>query len=374
MNYPGKILFKTIVKPFYKENAGVFIFLFTMMFYIVGVVDGAGLFAYHYSLIIGMLSSYTFLLLVFVVWLLYAAKCTAFVSATLYKPEYAFLDIYNRLSKVKRFRLFLATEAWLLLPVLLYALLIVIAGCYNHLFLPILFVIVYILLLCITAAAWFAYLLNNTNKNQSVAWRKLKVLPQLSLLPYFVILIRFVANKQKNLWLGIKLFTCGVLYLIARNNTPADLDTSTAFLFFNFGILANGVLVYRIRAFEETYLNFYRGLPVSLVKRFLQYSRTYLVLFIPECITTAALTPKHLRYADALNFMLCGFSLLVLMNSITFLHDFKMKDYLKILLLLFFVLFAFMVTIGFTFLYMLFFILAIAFFARGYYKFEGIVL
>ncbi|MEJ0104494.1 MAG: hypothetical protein WDO19_18860 [Bacteroidota bacterium] len=50
MNYPARILFQTLVKPFYKENAGAFVFIFTLLFYAVGSVDGAGLFAFHYSL------------------------------------------------------------------------------------------------------------------------------------------------------------------------------------------------------------------------------------------------------------------------------------------------------------------------------------
>ena len=57
MSQPGKILFKSFIRPFYKENAGVFIFVFMMMFFIVNKVDGAGLFEYHYSLILATLTS-----------------------------------------------------------------------------------------------------------------------------------------------------------------------------------------------------------------------------------------------------------------------------------------------------------------------------
>lgn len=30
MNYPAKILFQSFVKPFYKENAGTFVFIFIL--------------------------------------------------------------------------------------------------------------------------------------------------------------------------------------------------------------------------------------------------------------------------------------------------------------------------------------------------------
>ena len=49
------ILWKALVKPFYRENAGLFVFVFTMMFFIVNKVGGAELLEYHYSLILGTL-------------------------------------------------------------------------------------------------------------------------------------------------------------------------------------------------------------------------------------------------------------------------------------------------------------------------------
>src|SRR5215813_8602617 len=113
MSHPGKILFRSFVRPFYKENAGVFLFIFIMMFYIVGENDGAGLVEYHYSLIMGMLTTREMLLLVFFIWLLYARKFTAFVSGVLKNPQYSFLHIYNRLNKTERFRLFFFVELWL---------------------------------------------------------------------------------------------------------------------------------------------------------------------------------------------------------------------------------------------------------------------
>ncbi len=71
MTYPFKILFKSFVKTFYKENAGAFVFVFTMLFCIVSKVDGAGLYEYHYSLVTGdvkesCLAIFGFLYMVFV--------------------------------------------------------------------------------------------------------------------------------------------------------------------------------------------------------------------------------------------------------------------------------------------------------------------
>ncbi|MEO8771197.1 MAG: hypothetical protein ABI402_13970 [Ferruginibacter sp.] len=373
MNSPFKILFRSFVQSFYKENAGFFVFLFTMMFYIVVQLNGAGLFAYHYSLASGTLKNNSFLLIVFFGWLLYARKYVAFVSNTIYKQEYSFLYIFNCLGKAKRLRLFVFIELLLLLPILLYGVFMILVGLQQHLYFPLLSVMLFLMSLCIVPAAWHVYLLNDPSKRSLLQWKNGIMLPRL-LSPYPIILLRFVANKQRIMWAGVKLFTCGVLYKLAQNNVEAGgFDNRFTFIFFNFGILANGIIMYRIREFEETSLSFYRGVPVSLIKRFIQYALTCLVLLLPEFITAGMLVPVYLHYEDAIRFILCGYSLLLLMNSITFLKNFSMQEYLKILLLIFCVQYLFLLTIGLTVLYLLFFILAGILFSKGYYKFEQVI-
>lgn len=339
------------------------------MFFIVNTVDGAGLYEYHYSLATGMLKSKVLLLLVFFAWFLYVRKYVAYVSNVILNPHYTFLQLYNQIEKPKKLRLFLIVEVWLLILVLLYAVFISFVGFEQHLYLPVLLVICYLLLLWVMAAKWHVYLLAKPYKRTIFSLQKIARNFR-SPVSFQFTLIRFVATKERMIWAAIKIFTCGLLYLIARNNTLADYDTSMSFLFFNFGILANGVLIYRIREFEETYLSFYRGLPVSLIKRFLQHSLTYFILSIPEFVTTISLVPVHLHYADATDFILCSFSLLLLMNSITFVENFEMKEYVTVLLSVFCVQCIFLMTIGFVFLYLTFFILATALFLRGYYTFE----
>lgn len=165
MNYPAKILFQSFVKPFYKENAGTFVFIFTIMFCIVSKVDGAGLYEYHYSLVTGMLKSNIFLLLVFFTWFLYVRKFVVFVSNVMLSPHYSFLQLYNQVSKPVKLWLFFIVETWLLLPVLLYALFVCFVGFDRHLYLPVFLVIAYLLLLCAVSAQWHVYLLANTHEN-----------------------------------------------------------------------------------------------------------------------------------------------------------------------------------------------------------------
>ncbi len=370
MQHPGKILFQLFVKPFYKENSGVFIFIFAMMFFIVSEQSGAGLYEYHYSLCKGMLSNNIFLFSVSFVWLLYSGKCVAFVSLLFNKPEYNFSSIYNSFVKSKRVGLFFIVQAWLMLPILVYALFILHCGLKQHFYGSLFFVFFFLFALCFLPAMWYVHLLKYQQKKTMIP--AVSLISFIRIFPtYQAILLQFVVSKQKILWIGLKLFTCGIIYMISRNGFISEHDEiGILFIFFNFGILANGVIVYRLRQFEQTRLFFYRGLPISYLKRFINYSILYFILLIPEFITLMMLVPKHLEFIIALRFALCSYSLLLLMNSITFIQNFALKDFLKILLLIFCIQFAFLNTIGLTFLYLLCFILAILFFGTSYYKFE----
>jgi hypothetical protein len=358
-----KILFRSLVKSFYKENAGAILFFLTLLIFVVGDFHGVGVVGYHYSLIIGLLGSNNFLLLVGVCWFLYVRKCTSFVSAVLCKPEYSFMHIYNLYSRTKRFTLFLFVELLLLLPILLYAILIIVIGWQQHFQLQAMLVFGYLIVLCITAAARHVYLLNHIEQHNAIPVSQKKWGNSF----YPVILLRAV---PKFLWLGIKVFTCVMLYGTAKTNTITQYDPGTVFWLFNFGIIANGVIVYRIREFEERYLLFYRGAAISRIKRLIEYALVYFILLVPEFITSAKLVPVHLHNSDAINFALCSYGLLLLMNSITFLSRFSMKSYLKIILLIACIQFMFLLYGALMPLYLIFFSAAVIFFVIRYYRFE----
>ncbi|OQP61104.1 hypothetical protein A3860_05130 [Niastella vici] len=365
------ILFQSLVKPFYKENATV-IFLVYMFFLLgVGHLDGEGIYEMQIKLVTALLNSTSFLLIVFFCWLLYVRKVAAFVHSWFKKPELAFLSIFNSLGVVQRFFLLLLIQVCLLLPILIYLTVIFGIGLYHHFYTSLIYVAVYICLLCIVPVFYYLFSLNPLNKVPSFAWKGIDI--SAGLLPaYPRILVRFVAARQKVIWLGIKIITCGLLYGIARNNTLSEYDVAFPCMFFVFGILTNAIIIHRIRAFEESNLSFYRGLPVSMKRRWGYFALVYFILLIPEFITAALLTPVHLHYADALNFALLGYSLTLMMASITYLADFTMKGFLLRILLLFSIQYSFIIKNTLIYLYPSYFVLAFLFYCFAYYRFETI--
>lgn len=364
MSYSSRLLFRSLVKPFYRENMSIFFFFATILVFSVGEVDGAELFAFHYSLARGILQNSGFLLVVFAAWFLYTRKFAAYVTGSLRQPQYGFTAIYNNLPRPLRFRLLLRVEVWLLLPILAYAVFISVIGIYRHWIGTVAIIWGYLLILAVGTAIGHMYVLNDLSKKWG-SFLRLSWIPPF----YPTILLRFVAHRQRILWLGIKLFTCGVLYGIARNNTVSDYDAKFPFLFFNFGVLANGMIVYGIRDFEETRLSFYRSMAVPLSKRLLEYWGVYLILMLPELITLARLKPEYLHASDAQLYGLCAYGSVLLMNGICFLRHFSKREYFMVVLMGFCIEYFFMGATGLLWLAICLFAAAIISFLSGYYRF-----
>lgn len=338
------------------------------MFFIVNKVDGAETWEYHYSLITGMMQSNVFLSLVFFFWFLYARKCYAHTTFLLRKPEYGSIRIINSLSRFKQLRLFIITEAGLMLPVLLYAGLIIYIGFWKHYYVQTLLVILFLLILLVGASAGHLRELNNQGNKKTFLRSRLGLRTSLSNYP--LIIIQYIFRHHKLTWLAIKLFTCGILYVVVRNNTLTERDIKALFLFYSFGIIANAIIIYKARKFEEVYVSFYRSLPVYSLKRLLQYALVVATLLVPEFATCYTLAPLYLPYHYAIGFSLSAFGLLLLLNSVTFIRAFNAKEFIKIAMIIFCMQYIIIMSAGFPALYLLLFVLSSWLFFINYLHFE----
>lgn len=330
----ARVLYKSFIKPFYKENAGTFVFVFTMFFFIVGTVDGADLFRYHYGLIKAILSIHPFLYAALLLWIFYSRKCAVFIVQLLRQPSYEFIAILKSLPSRKQYRLFFIVDFILLLPITFYITLVIAEGIYLHAILSTSIVFIFQLAALLILPARHVWLLNHPGRQQ--AWLTngffRKVRPA-SFYPFM--LARAVFTTQKIAWAGIKVYTCVFLYFITVNNSLTPDSLHLTFLFFSFGVLANGVFINRIRSYEEQYLSFYRTLPVSIARRLIQYACFSLVLIVPEVLLLCILALKGLGYFNALSLGLYAFTTLVLLTSLSFLKLMPLKHFVKTLLVLF---------------------------------------
>jgi hypothetical protein len=339
-----------------------------MMVVVVGRANDAGLLEYHLSLIRGILINPAIFLLVLLAWFLYAWKCRQFIVLMLRKPEFSFLHILSFTRTVRIYRLLLEVQFLLFLPVILYAAIVAGVGFYEHWNQPVVWMLLYVLAICGVNAHRYLYLLQNpTALGYRIRWQ----LPSLFRDKfYWSILIRYVLTNRKLLLLIIKIYSCGMLYLLLVNRAGATEELKMILLFYSFGLLGHGILIRQVREMEETRLGFYRGMPVSLSNRYLQYGCLYCFLFIPEIITIGWLTPAYLHFQDALLFIFFGYSSLLLINSLLCVRALKTAAFLKLSVIYFFFIFIAVLAGMFPWLILFSLILSISLFFGGYYAYE----
>lgn len=362
-----RYLLRSLVTPFFQENGGLIIFIYTMMVFIVNSQSGAGLYEYHLFLVLGTFKYPGMMAMVFLLWFLYTRKFTGFVVAEMHKPHNNFLSVFNYLGMGRQAGLFFIATFLLMIPVWGYVVFMVITGMQKGFYMGVGIIIGYLLLLCLGSALWLAFRLRH------IAEGKIPVFKTLHYTTITGVLLRYVASKQLVTWIGLKLFTCGLVYLITVNNSIKYYDGPTVFLLISIGILGNGVIIFRCRDFEETYLSFYRTMPVGLFDRWLEYALLDLLLILPELVLLLVLAPENLPVKDGVIFSLCGYSSMLFLTSLTFYKHFTKQQFYKILLLIIAVQFVFLMTVGLTALFIVLIIAAIVLFRRKYYRFETLL-
>jgi len=362
------LLIRSLGRTYYRQNAGLFAFLVFIMVLAVGRANDVGLLEYHYSLILGILTNPSFLAVVAAAWLLYAWKCLRFVTGILNRQEYSFLYQFSLIDTPAAWWQLVLAQLLLFLPVWSYVLIMLGVGYHRKLYLPATAVLLFNLSVCLLSASRYLYLLRHPDaprwatrwKIPSVAWKKL----------YLNFLIRYVLIVRPFLFFVIKLYSCGVLYLMISNSSGDGDDRGMNILFYSFGLLGHGVLIHRLKEMEDARIGFYRGLPMGLGARFCQYAVFYFLIFLPECITIAALTPAHLTWSDAALYIGLGYSILLLLNSLLLLPFHRILNYLKVVGCIFFIIFLALLMGVLPWLCLFFFILSIAIFFSRYYRVE----
>ncbi|HEV2355915.1 MAG TPA: hypothetical protein VGR89_16815 [Puia sp.] len=361
----NSLIFKSLVRPYYRQNSGLFGFAFFMLVLLVGHVDNAGLIEYHLSLIQGILTSVPFLLFVVAIWLLYAWKCFQFMSLSFRKPELVFLYLFLQESAGKRFWLMLQVQVLLYLPVLAYLLIILAVGVHKGWYRTTLIVLLFHLAVCLVVAFLYCRLF----QRPGVVPREVR----LAIHPgnsYSGLLGSYVLNCRRTLLVAIKIYSCGVIYFIVGNHSGGENDSRMGLLLYGTGLLGHGVLIQFIKGAEDRQLAFYRGLPVSLAKRIGEYAWFYVLLFIPELLTLAAQTPRFISFRTAIVLSFFGYSQLLFVNSLRFYRFATRMEFLKALTCIFFVIFAAVLSGTLPLLIVLLLGLSVVIFIQRYYRYS----
>jgi hypothetical protein len=334
----------------------------------VGRANAVGLLEYHYTLIRAMLTDYKFLAFVLVAWLLYGLKCEQFMADILQGKNYSFISLLNTKSTSFVSARMLQVQLMFFLPVILYAVFCIWIGIVHQWYVHTVIVGLFILIVCLSGAWRYDSLIRKNGIIRSVPFLKTDYLVPRKFYLHFV--LRFIGARLKMLFLAIKIFSCVFVFGMLLNHAKEESDMSMFLLFYSFGLMGHGVLIYKIRQMEEFSLGFYRGLPVSLSSRLIQYAVLCLIILIPEIIIIVLMTPVHLDYAHALLLIFFGWGILILFTSLLFIQLFKPFTYLKIVSVIYLMVFIAILT-GLTVPFTIcLFLISVYIFFQHYYRFE----
>lgn len=271
---------RALIFPFYQQHAGLFFFIFYVMF---GLVESSQLINYHQSLIYGMLSSTLFLLIVLAIWLLYFLKCYIFVRQKCEAPQYHFISELAKLSKGKTFLFFAFLYLVIFIPILLYTIAILIGAMKSGFYLPVVIILLFQasgLLLCSWASS------EQIHKRH---------LPNRFTIPSFNIPLNrplalfYISHLTKHQKVGIllsKLFSIVSIYIVIQAMDIKD-DLRIPALVLLFGLIAHAFLIFDMKRFEDERLTWMRALPCSTLYLYLNYLLVFTLILIPEMLLLA---------------------------------------------------------------------------------------
>lgn len=271
------ILHKVLVNYFYKVNAGLFLFLFFVFF---GLPYSP--LAFHFSLINGIIKSQLFLALVMLIWLLYNLKCVDYILKQIQHPHQSFLVCLNCLPNKKVYLYFLWVQVLVYMPILLYAIAIIIIAYKKQEYLCGLETLFFNLLILLLTP--FAYLFALQRRHLVATNRALPGIQLKLPKPYFLYPLYFLFGNRKQMLLTTKFFSLLFLYGFMALYDHQINDVRPIQLCLLLVAASHCAIIYETRLFEEEYLEFTKNLPFTIIQRFLQMAAMYFCLLLPEII------------------------------------------------------------------------------------------
>jgi hypothetical protein len=324
-----KLMYRTIGLSFYQQHAGLFLVVLYLLF---GAVEGSQLLSYHKAILMAICSSPIVLLSLFAVWMLYALKTFFFVKKKLIAEDYRFLTSLTTISKKKQHNTWTKLYGFLLLPILIYAVLILInalrIGAYFTLFFTIFGLPG---MLAVLGRATFR--ISNFTFIGSKTWINM---PQTSIKrPFWSWPIFYLINEQRVMVLIVKVvsvfFFKAVLFMFADVGNDVRVY-QTAILAV---VLSHAILVFNLIKFHATYLAFTKALPIVVFKTLRNSFVAYFLILLPEFILLAWL--MDFSVLNLASCILFGVAMMMAIQLIVYMINANMERYLQYLLFFFFV-------------------------------------
>jgi len=360
----SKVLNHVVVAQFYKQNNGLLLFIFFIMF---GMVEGSQLVYYHLSLMTGIVQSTAFLLLVLAIWFVYAVKSSQFVVTQLAKPQNAFLNTLTAVPRATQLGNLLVAHLLIHLPVWLYATATSFVAISQGKPAIGISILAYNLLLCLAVSFVSIRKLNHPTSFNISLFSRIK-LPFKK--PVFWFYLGYIFNDAMLTFIVTKLFS--YLALFGFLQIPLDhYENRVPMMGFLVGVAAHAVLIYEIRKWEDNYLSFFKNLPIKMSTRFFALAAMYTLLVTSEIFL---LITSHVHLLDIVRTAALGIGLLLFFHTVLYRLRMNMDRYIQYLLITFLLSFALILFELSGLLTLIYFAFSFHWYKRYFYSFEAMKL
>ena len=324
-----KLLVRTLCLTFYQQHVGLFLVAFYLLF---GMIQGYALVDFHLALLVSICSSPLNFLTLLAVWFLYAVKCVFFVKQKLALPSYQFTSIVTSMPSKRQYVVWTKLYGLMLLPILAYAVLMLMVSVKHQFYLTFLVTIIGVVLIILLLVG-YTYRFSNFEFKVS----KIGVnLPSIKVnKPFWSWPLYHLLKEQ---W--VMLLVCKVvsivsfkLILLVFADVGNDIRVSLTALFAV--VLSHAILVFNLIKFDAFYLAFAKNLPINAFSRLMGWGLVFLLLLTPEfglLFWLSSLTV--LQLANCLFFCM---AMMLVLQMLVYLLKADMESYMKCLLFFFFV-------------------------------------
>ncbi len=312
------ILTKTLVYPFYRQNAG--------LLWIAGLLAGGFMRSSdHIALATYAVSSGLVLALYVGIWLLYTLLATRFA-----------VSMINRYDVLLHLRLVKPLQRWaglgvaqllLMGPAVGYAWFVGRIAAQEGQMWAVVAIGASLLLLLMAGLAWYEYALRHPNPvSRWAVW--VNRLRSYINTPYGLFYLRYLLNEQATLFwrtkLGTGLIWIGMLKLYATDHYQINLFRTPDYDLRLIGLggllvgLGHATMVYEHYRFEHQWLPIYRNMPVANWRRWAGYVGQFALLLLPEALLLLYHLPADQPLWRSLGAWAFGVSLLSVQHGLLF--------------------------------------------------------
>lgn len=334
-----KVLTKTFASSFFKAHAGFLFFLFATVisycFFIktLGKVSVEEATFFNLAITLTILSTPLMTAIFFLACLVYTFKSWQYIVLQLQSAQNEFLYYsFTAASKPEQFKSWFIVQLRIFLPILIYTVYSVTIGIIYGFYLHAIIIILFILLLTAISSWLYVYITNklghvhNTSVFIKIAknWKK----------PFFTLYTLYVFNQSKIVFIVTKVSTWLLIMGIFHMFSDLKNDSRIPFLAMLMVVIAHTILIYNEYRFNSNYLSFSYNFPISKTKLFFGFSINYVLILLPEILWFLT----HYNPFSTLGIILWGLTLVMLLRSFLYKTGLKMKTFIKIAFILFFLL------------------------------------